>query len=151
MVSKCLYGRPCHRCRSIKLQDFSLLKLGKGFRLHESLHVLTHLSVFSKYLRFRLHLSSSLNGRMEIQQQNSHHTIMYSSRMRTTRFSCRLGGGRVSGEWGVCLEVSARGGGGVCLGGVCLGGCLARGVSALGFLARWWCLPRGCLLRGVSA
>ena len=122
MVSKCLYGRPCHRCRSIKLQDFSLLKLGKGFRLHESLHVLTHLSVFSKYLRFRLHLSSSLNGRMEIQQQNSHQTIMYSSRVRTTRFSCRLGRG---GEGG-CLArgVSAWGGGG----GVCLGGCLARGV-----------------------
>ena len=44
-------------------------------------------------------------------------TRMHSSRMRTARFSCHLGGG--------CLP--KRGGGLSAQGGVCLEGCLPRG------------------------
>ena len=59
---------------------------------------------------------------------------MHSSRMRTVRWSVRLGAGGL--PWGhVCLWGLPREG--VCLGGVCPGECLPRG-SAQG------CLPRGC-------
>ena len=41
--------------------------------------------MFSKYLRFRLSLSWSLNGWMAIRRQNSHRTRMHFSSMRTAR------------------------------------------------------------------